>query len=96
MRETYKKPVVSYLKTVSGLFPGVTEGNNENYDEIGNLRPIIEGKTSEIQSISAKHSIHVGLATKYCFCNRQPNSNPANHYNTTKTILTNVNINHAV
>jgi hypothetical protein len=65
--ETRKKPVVTYLKAVSGLFPGVTEGNHQNDDKIGNLLAIIEGTTSEIRRISAKHSIRVGQATKYSF-----------------------------
>jgi hypothetical protein len=76
---------VAYLKTVSRRVPGITEGNSENYDRIGKLQVIIEGKTSKIRRRSTKHSICARLATQYSFKDRQPISNPA-HYNRSQTI----------
>ena len=67
------------MKTVSRLVPGITEGNRENYDRIGNLRVITEGGNSQISRRIAKHLIRLKLATQYSFKSRHPNSNLA-HY----------------
>jgi hypothetical protein len=72
---------VAYLKTVSKLVLEITEGNCKNYDRIGKLQVIVEGKTSKIRSRIAKHSIRVMLA----FQERTAELKPA-HYNRSQTI----------